>query len=232
MIKKINFPFVIIEAVIMVAFSIIAFAVCDQANYSTGGFIASYIFLWVFALANVVAMYVFNKVNDRRGAVQDYMYIVPAAGVCLGLSLIFSIIFLACKPDRALWAVILNIILLVFYIGYLVIILYFIKGISEQRAKTRKKVNFIRFLTADIDSALAVAEDPVNKEELTKLRDDIRFSDPMSADELKEVELKLMELADELKKYVEEKKTDSTSECVRQMSNLLAERNRKCKILK
>ena len=98
--------------------------------------------------------------------------------------------------------------------------------IERVEAKVQKKVFYIRELQADIE-LLADSETNADvKTALTQLAEKIRFSDPMSNEQLADLESKISIKAAELKT------TTSKLEIITELNSLLDERNKKCKILK
>lgn len=98
--------------------------------------------------------------------------------------------------------------------------------IEQVEAKVQKKVFYIRELQADIE---LLADNETNadvKTALTQLAEKIRFSDPMSNEQLADLEDKISTKIEELKT------TSSQLEIITDLNSLLDERNKKCKILK
>ena len=89
-----------------------------------------------------------------------------------------------------------------------------------------KKVFYIRELQADIE-LLADSETNADvKTALTQLAEKIRFSDPMSNEQLTDLENKIST------KIAVLKTAASKLEIITELNSLLDERNKKCKILK
>ena len=98
--------------------------------------------------------------------------------------------------------------------------------IERVEAKVQKKVFYIRELQADIE---LLADNETNadvKKALTQLAEKIRFSDPMSNEQLADLENKIST------KVAELKTASSKLEIITELNSLLDERNKKCKILK
>lgn len=233
MLKKFHLPFVISEVVLFAIYSLIVFVCFDSAKYSNGSFILGYVFTIGFALLNaVVALIAQRLCTDHTDSVNEIALFVPAEAGAYVLSFVLSFAFLLVSPKKMKAAVVIYVILLILYIAYFVFIIYVTRAQASNRKHTRRKVNFIRFLVSDVESAISKTNDSLIKEQLEKLRDDIKYSDPMSSPELSGIEEQLESLAGTLGSLIEEGKTESVSETVRQMSNLVQERNRKCRILK
>lgn len=98
--------------------------------------------------------------------------------------------------------------------------------IERVEAKVQNKVFYVRELQADIE-LLADSETNSNvKTALTQLAEKIRFSDPMSSEQLADLENKISVKAMELKTAA------NKVEIITELTSLLDERNKKCKILK
>ena len=98
--------------------------------------------------------------------------------------------------------------------------------IERVEAKVQKKVFYIRELQVDIE---LLADNETNadvKTALTQLAEKIRFSDPMSSEQLADLENKISA------KVLELKTAPNKVEIITELNSLLDERNKKCKILK
>lgn len=98
--------------------------------------------------------------------------------------------------------------------------------IEQVEAKVQKKVFYIRELQVDVELIAAAETDTDTKAALTQLAEKIRFSDPMSSEELADLENKISVKAMELKTAA------NKVEIITELTSLLDERNKKCKILK
>ena len=98
--------------------------------------------------------------------------------------------------------------------------------IERVEAKVQKNVFYIRELQADIELLADNESDATVKTALTQLAEKIRFSDPMSNEQLADLENKISIKAAELKTAA------SKLEIITELNSLLDERNKKCKILK
>ena len=98
--------------------------------------------------------------------------------------------------------------------------------IERVEAKVQKKVFYIRELQADVELIAAAETDTDTKASLTQLAEKIRFSDPMSNDQLADLESKISTKAAELKTAANKMKI------ITELNSLLDERNKKCRIMK
>lgn len=98
--------------------------------------------------------------------------------------------------------------------------------IERVEAKVQNKVFYVREMQADIELLADYESDAAVKTALTHLAEKIRFSDPMSNEQLADLENKISIKAAELKT------ASSKLEIITELNSLLDERNKKCKILK
>ena len=92
------------------------------------------------------------------------------------------------------------------------------KAIEQVDAKVQKKVFYIRELQADVELLADKEADTDAKAALTQLAEKIRFSDPMSNEQLADLE--------------EQISANGKAALITELHSLLDERNKKCKIFK
>ena len=98
--------------------------------------------------------------------------------------------------------------------------------IERVEANVQKKVFYIRELQADIEVLTDNESDATVKTALAQLAERIRYSDPMSSEQLADLENKISS------KVAELKTTSNKLEIITELNSLFDERNKKCKILK
>ena len=98
--------------------------------------------------------------------------------------------------------------------------------IERVEAEVQEKVFFIRELQADIELIATTETDADTKAELTRLAEKISFSDPMSNEQLMDLENKIST------KVLKLKTATNKVEIITELTLLLDERNKKCKFLK
>ncbi len=94
----------------------------------------------------------------------------------------------------------------------------------EENIKTKRA--FIQFLQLDVEMLSESETDAETKAALRKLAEKVRFSDPMSHEMLGELESRISAKVEEMKTAADKKVL------IEEVSSLLTERNKKCKILK
>ena len=100
------------------------------------------------------------------------------------------------------------------------------REIGQVEAKARKRVFQIRELQADVEQLAGNEADAEIKAALTQLAEKLRFSDPMSHEQLTGLEAQITEKVSALKT------ADNKGEILAEIHSLLDERNRKTRILK
>ena len=98
--------------------------------------------------------------------------------------------------------------------------------IGRTEAKVQKKVFYIKQLQTEVETLADAETDIAAKTALTQLAEKIRYSDPMSSEQLADLESKISD------KVLELKTAKNKTEIVSELFSLLDERNRKIKILK
>lgn len=98
--------------------------------------------------------------------------------------------------------------------------------IERVSAKVQEKTFYIKQLQADFELLASTETDTVIKSALMQLAEKIRYSDPMSDEQLADIEDQITVKIAELKSSADKVKI------INELNSLLDERNRKCKLLK
>lgn len=103
--------------------------------------------------------------------------------------------------------------------------------IERQDSVVEKNVSAMRDMQSKASTILGLCEGN-QKEELKKLVEEIRYSDPVSNEETMESEAELDRLLNELQKALIDNNRDTVTSLCKRAMVLLAERNRLCKMSK
>lgn len=103
-----------------------------------------------------------------------------------------------------------------------------ISTISNIEENIENSTQFIRTLTADAQKLLTQNNAP----ELKKIYEAVRFSDPVSRDELKNIESDILIKFEEISNAVTHNDESEIKSKIHDFLNLISERNEKCKTLK
>lgn len=98
--------------------------------------------------------------------------------------------------------------------------------VERVEQKVKGKVFYIKNLQVDIEILASAEKDTKIKAQLELLAEKIRFSDPMSSEQLSSLEEKITIAVENLKS------SDDKLKIIEEINSLLDERNMKCKILK
>jgi hypothetical protein len=104
--------------------------------------------------------------------------------------------------------------------------------ISRIDGVVKEKVFYIRSLQAEAEAMAAKAAEGNLKKALAEYAEAIRHSDPMSSPMLAELEAAIAAKTASLKALVEAGNSGAAGELCGELRQILAERNRKCKLLK
>lgn len=98
--------------------------------------------------------------------------------------------------------------------------------------ETESEINKVTYFKLDIAFVSDMCNDSELKKKLNVLSDKFRYSDPVSCDELTGIEKQIYDEIEKLKEIVKENNREAVEEKITYVTNLLEDRNRKCKALK
>lgn len=98
--------------------------------------------------------------------------------------------------------------------------------IERVSAKGREKTFYIKQLQTEVELLAGAETDASTKSALAQLTEKIRYSDPMSDEQITDIENRITAKIAELKSSADK------TEIINELNSLLDERNRKCKLLK
>lgn len=168
----------------------------------------------------------------KKPAVRSKFYGFPIARIALiylAVQLVLGLVFMIIGDNIEAWIPILlfAIVMCVSLLGF--IATDFTTDMIEQQDKKLKNVAFVmRSIQSKVMQLTAQCEEPT----LKKLAEEIRYSDPVSHDSVADAEADLSAMVDQLQQAVSDNDMESVATLSRQAMNLLAERNRLCKLSK
>ncbi len=98
--------------------------------------------------------------------------------------------------------------------------------IERVSVKVREKTFYIKQLQTEVELLAGAETDAATKSELAQLAEKIRYSNPMSDEQLADIEDRITAKIAELKSSANKVKI------INELNSLLDERNRKCKLLR
>lgn len=118
------------------------------------------------------------------------------------------------------------------FCGLLVATYSGIKIVEKEEEASKIDTSFVSSLIVDVDVLRNQAKNTECKSELASLYETVRYSDPVSSPELSEIEQMIRGEMDVLKAAVLLNDMDKAGESIQKISDMVYERNQKCKLLK
>ena len=220
----------IILAIVLAVFSLIAFAVPFA---HTAVFWIAYGF---GVLAILFQLYIFKTSFAGNGDAKSRFYGFPIARLgiyYLVAQLILSVIEMALASLIPTWpAIIINVLALAFALIGCITAETMRDEIVQQDNKLKKNVSTMRELQSLAASMMSQCGDEEMKNAVKKIADELRFSDPVSSDATARLEAEMRsQLADIQQAVVEGDAEGAKALCGKMLGNL-AERNRICSVNK
>lgn len=184
-----------------------------------------------FLLQIAFAFTSFGKADSLKKA----FFGLPIAYLGLTYLLLQVIWGLVCMfvPGMRVWlAVIVSALLLGFYLILIVAAVAGRETVQQTEQKVAGKVFFIKALLSDIEVLAAKTEDAELKKQIADLVDTVRYSDPMSNEQLYPLEVNIQAKVMELVRAVDLADIPNAKGIIKDLQTLFAERNSKCKLLK
>lgn len=224
--KKDTIRWTIGLGVLLVLYILVAFLIPFA---HTAVFWVSFVFtLIAFAVVAASIYIAFVQHPDARS--RFYGFPIARIGAVYGLAqLVAGLLFMALSRWAPVWAAVLvyAVFLAAAVIG-LISADAVVDEIKAQDTKLKKDVALMRGLQSRLNQMAAASAEPA----LKQLAEDIRYSDPVSADALADIERDLTAAVDELQAAVVDGDEAAIRQLARKTSAVLAERNRLCKLHK
>lgn len=212
----------VILGILFALVSIIAFAV---PSIKTETFWIAYVFT---AVAFASQIFIWNKALGKEDLKSKFLGL-PVVHIGIGYAIVQTVAFamFLFVPTLPAWSAIVVCSVIVGVSAVCMISSDAGRNeIERVEAKVQKKVFYIRELQVDVELIAAAETDADTKAALTQLAEKIRFSDPMSNEQLADLENKISV------KVMELKTATNKVEIITEIISLLNERNKKCRILK
>jgi hypothetical protein len=216
--------------VLLVLYILIAFLI---PFVKTATFWLSFLFTLIAFGVVAVSMYIaFMKNPDAKS--KFYGFPIAKIGAIYGLvQLIAGLLFMALSQWVPVWVAVL---VYAIALGAAVIGLISADAVVEeihvQDAKLKKDVSLMRGLQSKVNQMASQCEDPDAVAAVKNFAEELRYSDPVSADALAEIEADLTAAVAELQAAVVDGDSMAIRQLCRKASAVLAERNRLCKLNK
>jgi len=231
---KSNFKYyVIVWAVLVAIFNVIVFVtpneIAGESKFD-GSFWVGYIFIMLTFIAQLgIAWY------SLKDDITKTFYKMPLLSISYGSIIAMMVVGTICMvvPGFPVWlGIILCLLVLAFSIVSMMQAQAAASVIGEIDTKIKNKTFFIKSLTVDMDSLVVRASSPEMSEELKKVYEAVRYSDPMSSDALSGEESTITIKISELSDCVGKADMEGVKALAKEIVILLNDRNKKCKLLK
>lgn len=223
----------IILAITFLTYNIVLFAVCGFVGHGASFWI-SYAFMMIAFVVIVGSGY---ALKSRGVQAKDWFLGYPIIKHCIFymvIELFLSTLFVALDYFDSPWWIALvaqTIVLAVFLI--LVISCFVAKEtIVEVQTKVNDATSFIKLLQVDVEMVAEKVTDTSLKETFLKLAEQVRYSDPMSNENLFELEKQITLQVSNASSCIMLNDNEGALQCCNRATILLTERNKKCKALK
>lgn len=230
--KRVNL-YIAAWAVLLALFNVIAFVSVGWAGQEkyTSSFWLGYVFITAMFIGQLICSIMAFKADLAK----KLFYKIPlirtsyAGLIC---SFIFGGLCMLISPLSYWVGVIVCAIVLVANVLSVVKATAAIEEVKRVDEKVKTQTFFIKALTVDADTLMASAKSEIVKSECKKVYEAILYSDPMSNDVLASVEAQIMIRFHALSEAVESDDADLVVAIVKNLTVLIEDRNKKCKLLK
>ena len=219
----------IILLICLAMFNVVAFILPSTRG---GAFWSGYIFTTIALLLQMLFTFIaFGKADN----IKKTFFGLPVAELGITYLIIQAIWGLAClfiTQIPSSFAIVVSTILLAFYSVAIIVAVIGRDYVSEVDTKIKIKTFFTKSMLVDIETLIAKTENTEIKEELVKLADIVKYSDPMSSEALQNVEGRISDKYNTLENAVEINNADEVATICKSLDVLFVERSKKCMLLK
>lgn len=225
--------YVAVWAVVVVLFNVIVFITPNEfAGMSKfgGSFWVGYVFIMALFLIQLGTGW--YAINDD---LTKTFYNIPLLQISYGSMIAMMIAGILCMviPQFPVWLGIIICLLVVAFGGISAAMAQTASSVvSDIDTKVKNKTFFIRTLIVDIETLMARSKLPEIREEVDKVYEAVRYSDPMSNEALAGVETQITLKVSELTDGIEKNDVELVKKAAREIVILINDRNKKCKLLK
>lgn len=221
-------------AVLVVVFNVICFAApktVGNFNKFGGAFWAGYIFIMLAFVGQLACAYMAFKADGLQKLFYN-VSLIRVSYVGLIVMLVAGALCMAI-PNVPNWVGIIVCLLVLAFTALAVIkAKASVDAVSAVDEKVKMKTFFIKSLTVDADTLMAKAKSDEAKAACRKVYEAVRYSDPMSSEALAGAESQITLKFNSLTQAVEAGDDESVRTMADELLVLIADRNKKCKLLK
>lgn len=220
-----------VYVIIFIVFNILFWGVPFPKNTAS-------IVVYVFSLISIIAALGITYIAFEKGSdVKSKVYGLPVFKMGIiyaAVQILFGIVIcvIACFIEIPTWISVVLSVILAGLVAIGVIATDSTRDIiivqDEMLAAQTRKVKYFKL---DMDSVIDKCKDAELKKKLEKFAEELKYSDPVSSDELESIEKKIADGIGNLSELVN-KDNAAANDNLEELTNLLSDRNRRCKALK
>lgn len=232
MLRRFFLPVFLGELVVLAIYSVLLFTLGEKAGYENVSFVIGYASSILLVPGSGLLLLLVDKKKGHDTSINEVLFFYPAFLVTFLLSLGLSLLFYFLRPESVTASVIVYVCLWIVYAAYLFLVTCIVLVQAKRREHIRGKVIAIRELVAELDAIKSRCTDAGVSALLTKLGEDVRFSDPMSGEDLRSLDERLGQLCESIGNAIAEKDFAGAEKLIAEMSRTLEKRNALCKARK
>lgn len=226
---KNKFKFYVVAWFILVAiFNVVAFVTPCKISRT---FWIGYIFITLSFIGQLVCAYVALKAENSKKLFLN-LPLITISHSALILSIIVGTLFMAI-PNLPIWIGVIGCVLI---LGFNVIAI--IKAaaaaetVNDVENKVAEQTEFIRTLTAEAQNLMNRANAPMLKNQCKKVYEALRYSDPVSNENLSDIENQIKDEFSVLSDAIISDDLDLTESSTKEILELICQRNNQSKLYK
>ena len=232
--KKITKNYLLIIAIILVVYSVLVFVIpFTKMNMAT--FVISYIASVIALLSQIYVAYIAFKGEDNLTSKVYGFPIIKLGYIYLGVQFALSILFyiLGAFIDVPVWiCIVLYVLVLGLAAVGLITTSTYKEAIEEIEVTKEDNKVFVKELRRDTLVYSSKIKDQTTKDLFDKFLDIVRYSDPVSNENLKEVEEEIKSKYEEIKVLVSHDNYLVANKEIENLIDLINRRNLMCKEFK
>lgn len=222
-----------IAAIGFILYNVVLFAICGFKGHGASFWISYAFMLVAFATLSVTGY----ALKRRDFQPKDWMLGFPVfkhSTIYIVAELILSILFMALDAADLSWwiAFVAQFVALGVHLVFILMCFLAQQTITDVQVNTKRTTSFIKFLGVEVETIITKTNVPALKDELNKFAEQVRYSDPVSNELLADLERKIALQVSDVKNCIILNDISGALQHCEIASQLLIERNNKCKVLK
>ena len=231
--KNVRILALVAQAAVIVIINILLFAILSQVNkdrFNVPTFWVAWAFMTFVSLGLSALTFVCTKKKFAEGlalpVVYYFTYVIAVVYIAVGL------VFTLAPIDSNLWVWVVEVIITIINAVLLLYMIFGIKYMDEQRQQVKEKVYYIRESQMIVEDCLTMSTNDAVKPLLKKLAEAIRYSDPMSHENVEQYERQLKDIIIEMQSAISLDSNADVAGKVAEATQVLNRRNSMVRISK